>query len=247
MARMIRDYTLSDKMNKLSAFAERLFIRLLLRVDDFGNFKSDIKFIRRECFPLNFAIRNSDMLYWYQELVTAGLIVPYEAKQEPCFLVHNFNQRLRWRKARFPRSPFDVLTKEESSKEEKEVEDEIEEEVVVVVVDKEKPLHDENYYKKKCYDFCYKNFNIYFKKEAALLNSAIGNAEKSANEQLNLNPKNNEKIQAKFDSETALISNRLCETVIKNELTLFWAFNEAKEVPFDKRFKNLKLWLLRKK
>jgi hypothetical protein len=50
--RILRDYTDSAAFDGLSAEGERLFIRLLMKADDFGRFHANPKLVKALCFPL---------------------------------------------------------------------------------------------------------------------------------------------------------------------------------------------------
>ena len=50
--RMLRDWTDSLKFDGLSAEAERLFARLLMKADDYGRYHADPRLVRAGCFPL---------------------------------------------------------------------------------------------------------------------------------------------------------------------------------------------------
>ncbi len=264
MARMIRDYTRSLRMSKLSVAAECLFIRLLLCVDDYGNHLYNADVLKAECYPLRPAYRRTDIILALEEMIANGLVVAYEADQKAYIHLLNFNQKLRYPKRKHPPSPFEFLNlppdarKKESTtrpteqsfgrEERKEVEVEVEVEVVVVVKSETAIQPDNDTLMKiKCFDFCKKHFHQYFPKENNAFNKACEIALARANEDLALKPTEKEKIEAAFKNQESALEKSMIGTAIKKELELFWAFNDAKDVPINKRFKNLKLWLLRKK
>lgn len=222
IARSFRDWTRSEKISKLSANAERLLVRLMMRADDYGNFYANTSLIRSECFPLATAMRETDIGFALQELSPA-IIRFYEADDKVFIHIIDFRQRLRWPTRKFPVCPFELLVKEKSSKKEKEVEVEVEREVVVESSD-----HNAIDVKNQCLNFCLENYKKYWKKETQDFRMAASHCGADV-----------EKISEIFDLKV--------KPAIIKELELFWAFNDSKEVPINKRFLKLHLWLLRKK
>lgn len=101
--RILRDWTDSDKINALSALAERFFTRLIMKADDFGCFYADTRLVKANLFPLLMdSIREADIARWMEECQKAGLIVLYEVSGKKYLEVLNFNQRLRLQKRKFP-------------------------------------------------------------------------------------------------------------------------------------------------
>lgn len=129
-SRSIRDWTQHEPMSKLSANAERLFIRLCMRADDYGNFSANLKIIAAECFPLATALRQTDIGFALHELSDSvtPLIRFYEADDKAFIHILDFGQaeRMRWPSRKWPPAPFEMV-KEKSTKKEKEVEIEVEE------------------------------------------------------------------------------------------------------------------------
>lgn len=108
--RILRDWTYSDLIDKVSFQAEVLFTRLIMKADDYGSYYAKPKLINGSCFPLK-DIRESDISRWLQELASAGLIVFYRAENKDFLHIVNFNQRLRSMKKCFPQIPENVLNK----------------------------------------------------------------------------------------------------------------------------------------
>lgn len=165
--RILRDWTKSDLVDKISFQAEVLFTRLIMKADDFGSYDANLKLINAHCFPLK-NIRESDISRWLQELATAGLIVFYNAGNKHYLNIINFNQRLRSMKRCYPQIPENVieeykkrfcqqfdseLTASCPPEEEVEVEDEIEGE-------KEKKTPSKNF-KKLTKDEFYDDLKVY--------------------------------------------------------------------------------------
>lgn len=100
---MLRDWTDSDKVNKLSVHAERFFTRLIMKVDDHGCFHADTRILKANLFTLQLdIIREADMLRWMDECQKAGLIVLYENSGKQYLQITDFNQRLRQKKQKYP-------------------------------------------------------------------------------------------------------------------------------------------------
>lgn len=99
--RVIRDWTDSERVDLLSFQAEVLFIRLMMKADDYGSYHANPKLINSFCFPLK-NIRETDISRWLQELASVGLIVLYTAENKQFLQIINFGQRLRQMKPKFP-------------------------------------------------------------------------------------------------------------------------------------------------
>ena len=100
---MLRDWTDSDKMSLVSVHAERFFIRLIMKVDDFGCFYADTRLLKANLFPLLLdTIREADLLRWMAECQKAGLIVLYENAGKKYIQILAFKQRLDKAKSKFP-------------------------------------------------------------------------------------------------------------------------------------------------
>jgi hypothetical protein len=101
--RLIRDWTASDKINLLSVQAERFFVRLIMKADDYGCFYANPKLLKPILFPLLLeSLREADISRWIAECEKAGLIVLYEADSKPYLEIKDFNQRLRAKNRKFP-------------------------------------------------------------------------------------------------------------------------------------------------
>jgi hypothetical protein len=107
---MLRDCTDSENVDKLSAHAEVLFYRLMMKADDYGSFYGNVKLIKSNCYPLRIdTVRDADISRWMDELLKAGLIVVYKNAGKTFLRIHNFGQRLRNKKKRFPDCPPEFL------------------------------------------------------------------------------------------------------------------------------------------
>lgn len=94
--RLLRDWTDSDSVCPISAFAERLFVRLIMKADDYGRFHGDARRIRSACFPLLVdAVADDDVTGWLHELAKAGLVELYQVDHKQLLQIPNFGQRMR--------------------------------------------------------------------------------------------------------------------------------------------------------
>lgn len=101
--RMLRDWTMSEKVNILPVQAERFFTRLIMKVDDHGCFHGDTRILKANLFPLLLdTIREADITRWMAECQKAGLIVLYEAEGKKYLQILDFRQRLDRARSKFP-------------------------------------------------------------------------------------------------------------------------------------------------
>lgn len=103
--RMLRDWTDSAKFDGISADAERLFVRLIMKADDYGRFHADARLIKAACFPLVETIRPHDIDRWLDQLGTRQLILRYVADGRSLLAIVNYGQRLKTSRAKFPPLP----------------------------------------------------------------------------------------------------------------------------------------------
>lgn len=95
-------------MNLLSAEAERFFVRLIMKADDYGRYSADGRRLKAFLFPLKDSLRETDCARWLAECEQAGLVRCYEAAGKRYLELPNFRQRLRVMKESHPR-PSDAL------------------------------------------------------------------------------------------------------------------------------------------
>ena len=102
--RMLRDWTDSEAVDKISWQAECLFVRLIMKADDYGRYHGNPKLLRSLLFPLKDGLRDADISRWIAECETAGLLRVYTDKVsgKPFIEIRKYGQRLRTKKARFP-------------------------------------------------------------------------------------------------------------------------------------------------
>jgi hypothetical protein len=103
--RVLRDWTDSDRVNALTAEAERFFVRLIMKADDFGRYFADPKRLKAFLFPLNDDLRETDISRWLAECERAGLMRLYEVSGKRYLELWNFGQRLRNMRNMHPQPP----------------------------------------------------------------------------------------------------------------------------------------------
>lgn len=105
--RILRDWTDSFSVNELDAQAERFFVRLIMKADDFGRFHADTRLLKANLFPLLSEIRDTDISRWIAACEKAGLLRCYVDDRSRSYLeIVNFRQRTRQSESKFP-SPKD--------------------------------------------------------------------------------------------------------------------------------------------
>jgi len=100
---LCRNWTDSLKVNALDAYAERFFIRLMMRCDDFGIFHAEPLLLKSALFPLLPDIRPTDITRWLAACEQAGLLRCYVAAncRKYCEVL-NFKQRRQFMKSEHP-------------------------------------------------------------------------------------------------------------------------------------------------
>lgn len=91
--RILRDWTDSYHIERLSAEAERLFVRLLMKADDYGRYHDDPRLIKGSCFPL-LCLTDDQVLVWIAECAKAEVIKVYEVGKRKYLAIVEFKQRL---------------------------------------------------------------------------------------------------------------------------------------------------------
>jgi hypothetical protein len=95
----------SKKINKLSAFAETLFVRIYLAVDDYGEFYSDAGTIKEVCFPVK-KIELSTVKSALKELKSMKLVSFLARDGRHILKVNRFNDFQKFRSDRQKHSLF---------------------------------------------------------------------------------------------------------------------------------------------
>ena len=100
--RILRDWTDSDKIDILDAAAERFFIRLIMKVDDYGRYTANCKMLKSTLFPLKTDIRETDIARWITACEKSDLIVLYNVASKEYVEIKNFKQQLRQKVEKYP-------------------------------------------------------------------------------------------------------------------------------------------------
>lgn len=104
--RIIREGWLeSEAINSLSPIAERFFLRLCLKADDFGRFHANPQLLKSNLFPLKDDVRGADMSRCLAECEEAGLVRCYGHDSKRYVVVPKFGQRTRASVSKFPEPP----------------------------------------------------------------------------------------------------------------------------------------------
>lgn len=107
MARMLRDWTDSENVHKLSADGERFFTRLIMKADDFGRYVADTRLLRASLFPLYDKMKDEKISSWLSEIVDAKLVFCYEVGGKKYLEIKGFDQKLKVRRSKYPPSSTD--------------------------------------------------------------------------------------------------------------------------------------------
>lgn len=99
--RVLRDWTQSESIDKLSPEAEIFFTRLIMKADDFGCYYGNPKLLNSALYPLKDYDR-SEVCKWRDECANAKIIILYEVDQKQYIKIVDFGQRLRLMKSKFP-------------------------------------------------------------------------------------------------------------------------------------------------
>jgi hypothetical protein len=100
--RILRDWTDSEKIDNLDVNAERFFVRLIMKVDDFGRYTANCKLLKSALFPLKTDIRETDIARWLAACQMSDLIALYSVASKEYVQILNFNQRLRQTIEKYP-------------------------------------------------------------------------------------------------------------------------------------------------
>lgn len=99
--RVLRDWTTSESIDKLSLGAEVFFTRLIMKADDYGNYTANHKLLRSALFPLR-DHNQAQVEVWIDECVEAGIVMRYEIDGKQFINIPNFGQRMRQMRNTFP-------------------------------------------------------------------------------------------------------------------------------------------------
>ena len=133
--RMLRDWTDSLKFEAMPAETERLFVRLIMKADDYGRLHADARLVRAACYPLE-DCTTAKVKDGLADLAKRGLIYTYAVEDRPYLAIVNYGQRLKQSRPKFPQPDgedvewkptsgnFRELPARSRSESEREVEDE---------------------------------------------------------------------------------------------------------------------------
>jgi hypothetical protein len=97
--RILRDWSDSYRFDGISSDAECLFIRLIMKADDFGGFHGDARIVDSICFPLG---TKTNVARSLNELEARELVTFYHHAGRRYLTIANFGQRLRHTTRKFP-------------------------------------------------------------------------------------------------------------------------------------------------
>lgn len=100
--RILRDWTDSFIVDELDVHSERFFVRLIMKVDDFGRFSADKRLLKSQLFPLKSDIRDTDIARCLTACEKAGLITIYTVASKCYLQIENFKQTLRQKTTKYP-------------------------------------------------------------------------------------------------------------------------------------------------
>lgn len=100
---MIRDGWLeSPAIDQLDPHAERFFLRLCLRADDFGRYHALPQLLKSNLYPLKDEVKSTEVAKWLSACAAAGLLRCYNADGKPFLEILKFGQRMRQAVSKFP-------------------------------------------------------------------------------------------------------------------------------------------------
>lgn len=100
--RILRDWTDSKRFEKISPEAERLFVRLLMKADDYGRYHAEPRLVKAGCFPLLETLRANTVELWIKEVHVSQLVFCYEVSDRAYLAIPRFRQRMKMSKPKFP-------------------------------------------------------------------------------------------------------------------------------------------------
>jgi uncharacterized phage protein (TIGR02220 family) len=100
--RILRDWTDSEMINALTPNAEVMFVRLIMKVDDYGRYPANPKLLKSVLFPIRDGVRDSDCSRWLAECEMSGLLRRYEVECKQYLEIIKFGQKPRAEKSKFP-------------------------------------------------------------------------------------------------------------------------------------------------
>ena len=112
--RLFRSCLTSRRVNGISLQAEVCFYRMIQAADDYGTLPADAYLLKATLFPIR-NIRTADIARWFAECEAAGLIASYDGADGHRYAsIRNFDQRLAFKKRRYPAPPYELFADEEN-------------------------------------------------------------------------------------------------------------------------------------
>lgn len=102
--RILRDWTDSETIEKLTVEAEVFFTRLIMKVDDFGRYSANPKLLKSTLFPLK-EYSQEKITTWMKECEEVGLIQTYNSNDRNYLVIHGFKQHKRKMISDYPDPP----------------------------------------------------------------------------------------------------------------------------------------------
>lgn len=99
--RVLRDWTTSENIDRLSSEAEVFFTRLIMKADDFGNYPANPKLLRSALYPLR-EVSTTDLDKWLKECLRVRIVRKYTVDGKDYLTIPNFDQRLRAKRSKYP-------------------------------------------------------------------------------------------------------------------------------------------------
>jgi len=99
--RMLRDWTDSLRFESMPPTAERLFVRLIMKADDYGRFHADPRLVRAACFPLE-DCTTEQVAADLKDIAQRGLTYHYTVDGRDYLAIINYGQRLKQSRPKFP-------------------------------------------------------------------------------------------------------------------------------------------------
>jgi hypothetical protein len=97
----------SDDLDRLTSFAETVFYRLLVRVDDYGRIDARPNFLKSMLFATKNGVSEKNVSEAVAQMASLGLVRLYEVDGKPflCLPKWHLHQRIRDSKAKYPEPP----------------------------------------------------------------------------------------------------------------------------------------------
>ena len=100
--RILRDWTDSKNIDKLTFEEEVIFTRLIMKADDFGKFHADPLIVRSLIFPRRESVKTPTIEKALLRLQSLSIIKLYSINGDKYLQINNFDQRLRLKHSKFP-------------------------------------------------------------------------------------------------------------------------------------------------